>query len=71
MYAYCKDNVDPHSGTGRDLEVGKMYKVDSVDMSSCFTYIYLKGHERSYNSILFDFYDKHDIYSDPKYNPYL
>lgn len=60
-----------------ELEIGKIYEVDSVYMGSSYTTIYLKGisiEDNGFNSILFKFYmnDKlHDIYNDPKYNPYL
>ena len=57
------------------LLVGVRYEVDKVVMGASYTDIYLCGYPRPFNSVLFDFEDEdgtaHDIYGDPKYNPFL
>lgn len=56
------------------LEVGKEYIVDSVDMGRYYTDIFLSDIDGCFNSVQFDFFEDGepiDIYSSPKYNPYL
>lgn len=72
--AKCIKNIDPWGDRETDLEIGKHYEVSSIDMGSCYTSVYLHGNERSYNSVMFEFYEdgkEIDIYSDPRFNPYL
>lgn len=57
-----------------DLEVGKDYEVERVDMGQSYTSITLKDRKGSYNSVIFEFYEdgkELDIYSDDRFNPYL
>lgn len=74
LTARCIKSIDPWGDKHTDLTIGKEYKVTQVDMGGSYTSIYLKGMTGVYNSILFEFYKdgkKHNIYNDPKYNPYL
>lgn len=64
-----------------DLEYGKTYEVEDIDMGQSFTSIYLKdmrnartGVLRSYNSVIFEFYEDGkslDIYRDTRFNSYI
>lgn len=57
-----------------DLEIGKQYEVDYISMGQSYTSIVLKNKFRTYNSVLFKFYENGkeiNIYSDPRFNPYL
>ena len=60
------------------LKAGECYVVESVDMGSSHTDIYLQGVDLPLNSIAFDFYEmengqlvEHDIYDDSELNPYI
>ena len=61
------------------LKLDCYYVVNDVFMGSCYTDIALKGFNGTFNSVNFTFYVKdskgifkeHDIFNDPKYNPYL
>ena len=57
------------------LEVGRKYRVTSVDMGQSYTNIGLAGFQGLFNSVQFEFYDEndqpHDIYNDADYNPYI
>ena len=73
--------VLPQAGYFRDQDVastflieGWTYEVDRVVMSQSHTSIWLKGYPVPFNSVQFEFYkdgEKHDIYNDPEYNPYI
>lgn len=77
--------VRPTAGYDSDVEKAKaltldtFYKVTSIDMGSSHTEIILEDQGKTYwNSVHFEFYKevdgskiRHDIFSDPKYNPYL
>lgn len=57
-----------------DLVVSQMYEVDSIDMGSCHTYVYLKDRPYSYNSVYLEFYEDLeplDIFNDKRFNPYI
>lgn len=57
-----------------DLEVGKEYEVESIEMGQSYTSIFLKNRKGSYNSVIFEFYEdgkELDIYSDERFNPYI
>lgn len=56
------------------LEVGKDYPVYYVEMGRFNTRIILDGFPGTFNSVQFEFYvdgKKIDIYSNPKFNPYI
>lgn len=75
LKAKCINNVEPYSNKPySEIEVGKEYEVEDILMNSCHTTIILKAKPGGYNSVCFEFYKDgkpHDIYKDPKYNPYL
>ena len=57
-----------------DLEYGKMYEVEDIDMGQSYTSVYLKDMRNPYNSVIFEFYEDDellDIYKDARFNPYL
>ena len=57
-----------------DLKFGERYEVEDLSMGQSFTYINLKGIDGAFNSVQFDFEEDGtpiDIYSSPKYNPYI
>lgn len=57
-----------------DLEYGKMYEVEGIDMGQSYTSIYLKDMRNSYNSVIFEFYEDDellDIYRDARFNKYI
>lgn len=58
----------------KNLTVGEAYVVTEVDMGSWSTDISLDGYSEVFNSVQFDFFENGepvDIYSMPRYNPYL
>ena len=74
--------LKPDNGTDRDISFSKSYlipnktyEVETVDMGQSYTFITLKGLKGCFNSVQFEFSDKWgnlvDIYSDPRYNPYI
>lgn len=78
IYAKCIQESDEDcSWTKHDLEKGKFYEVESIDMGQSYTSISLKGKQHSYNSVIFDFYEgkqkikQIDIYRDKRFNPYI
>lgn len=75
IYAKCIQESDEDcSWTKHDLEKGKFYKVESIDMGQSYTSISLKDKKGSYNSVYLEFYENGkeiDIYSDKRFNPYL
>lgn len=57
-----------------DLEYGKMYEVEDIDMGQSYTSIYLKDMRNPYNSVIFKFYEDGkplNIYRDKRFNKYL
>lgn len=70
IYNYPKNGYHP----AKELIVGQEYEVESVIMGQSHTSIYLKGYKGGFNSVQFDFYENgspHNIYRDPRYNPYI
>lgn len=66
----------PHNGyrPATQLEVGKEYHVECVNMGQSSTYISLSGFCGYFNSVQFDFFEDGkpiDIGRSPKYNPYM
>lgn len=70
LYAKCIENIDPMGNMKTGLEIGKYYIVSNISMGQSYTSIFING--KSYNSVLFEFYDSNykevNIYS--KYSPY-
>ena len=57
-----------------DLEYGKTYEVEDIDMGQSYTSVYLKDMRNPYNSVIFEFYEDGkplDIYRDTRFNPYI
>jgi hypothetical protein len=78
IYAKCKRESENNCcWLEHDLEVGKMYEVERIDMGQSHTSITLKDKKGSYNSVIFDFYEgkqqikQIDIYRDKRFNPYI
>lgn len=70
VYNYPQNGYRPAT----QLEVGKEYHVERVNMGQSSTDIHLSGFGGSFNSVQFDFFEDGkpiDIYRSPKYNPYL
>lgn len=70
VYNYPENGYHPAT----QLEVGKEYAVECVDMGRYYTGIKLSGIDGCFNSVQFDFFEDGkpvDIYRSPKYNPYL
>lgn len=56
------------------IKVGDRFTVTDIDMGQSSTSIQLKEHSGSFNSVFFDFEENGEelnIYSDPRFNPYL
>ena len=74
MYPESGLHADIETAKMASLEVGKKYVVEDVCMGGWFTDIYLKGFDEAFNSVQFEFEEggeSIDIYSDPRYNPYM
>lgn len=73
VYAKCvKESDESCSFTKHNLEVGKIYKVDEIDMGSWSTSVIINN--KSYNSVYLKFYvdgKEVDIYKSKAFNPYL
>lgn len=70
VYNYPECGYAPPS----ELVIGKEYAVVNVIMGGFHTSVWLEGFAGAFNSVNFDFFENgkpHDIYKDPKYNPYL
>ena len=70
VYNYPQNGYRPAT----QLDVGKEYPVECVNMGQSSTYIALSGFSGYYNSVQFDFFEDGkpiDIYRSPKYNPYM
>lgn len=74
-FTHPENGTEYHQSVAKaKLEVGIEYEVRSVVMDRYYTDIYLVGPTGAFNSVLFDFFEDGepcDIYSSPKYNPYL
>lgn len=72
VLAKCIKNIDPWSDKDTGLEIGKYYVIEEIHISQSMSSIKING--KSYNSILFKYYNDYleeiDIY-DSKYSPYL
>lgn len=69
VYNYPQNGYRPAD----QLEVGKEYPVERVNMGQTTTDIHISG-LGCFNSVQFDFFEDGkpiDIYRSPKYNPYL
>ena len=70
VFAKCIKNIDPATDKKLDLEVGQYYIVKNISIGQSFSYVTIG--DTSYNSILFEYFDKFmfplDIYD--KYSPY-
>ena len=57
------------------LVVGERYLVEDVEIGQSYTGIKLNCFRKAFNSVLFEFEEEDcspiDIYTDPKYNPYI
>lgn len=56
------------------LDYKKVYRVTYILMGGSHTLIYLNNVDGVFNSVNFEFYEngsKIDIYSDPRFNPYM
>jgi hypothetical protein len=74
IIAKCKMNIDPFGNWPIDLVIGDEYEVSNIYMGRWMTDIYLKGKDKRYNSVMFDFYEdgeKLDIFKDDRWNPYI
>ena len=63
-----------YSYLGHDLELGKEYEVESINMGQSHTTIRLKDRPNLYNSVYLAFYENGnplDIYKDRRFNPYI
>ena len=57
-----------------DLEYGKTYEVEDIDMGQSYTSVYLKDMRNPYNSVIFEFYEDGmplNIYCGTRFNSYL
>lgn len=69
VYNYPQNGYRP----AEQLEVGKEYLVERVNMGQSTTDIHISG-LGCFNSVQFDFFEDGkpiDIYRSPKYNPYM
>ena len=69
VYTYPQNGFKPALG----LQQNHKYMVESVDMGSSYTDVYLAGFGRPFNSVYFEFFEDEkpvDIYRHPAYNPY-
>lgn len=72
ILARCINDVDPWNDEKTSLEVGRYYLPELINIGQSCSDVVIDG--KSYNSILFDFYDSRleeiDIYHS-KYSPYF
>lgn len=72
ILAKCINDVDPWNDGKTSLEVGRYYLPERINIGQSCSDVVIDG--KSYNSILFDFYDSRleeiDIYHS-KYSPYF
>lgn len=71
VLAKCIKNIDPWGDEDTGLEIGKYYVIEEIHIGQSNSSIKING--KSYNSILFEYYndylEKIDIYNS-KYSPY-
>lgn len=70
VYNYPECGYRPAVG----LKIGEEYPVESVTMGQSSTYFQIIGLKGYFNSVQFEFFEDGkpiDLYSSPKYNPYL
>lgn len=71
--AVCIQKSQPgDSWLEHDLEVGKQYDVECIEMRYSYTTVFING--KRYNSVYLEFYlgvEKIDIYKSSLFNPYL
>ena len=72
VLAKCINNIDTWADKEIDLEIGKYYVVEEINIGQSNSTIKING--KSYNSILFEYYNdylkKFNIYNS-KYSPYF
>ena len=72
VLAKCIENIDSWGDKNTGLEIGKYYVVEEIHIGQSNSSIKING--KSYNSILFEYYDNYlekiDIYHS-KYSPYF
>ena len=76
-----KNGSDFHKERAKtaNLEIGKWYRVEHIEMGGSFTDIFLEGYPKSFNSVMFEFAEEFDfdtlvdidIYRDARFNPYM
>lgn len=74
IYAKCLKDRNPWGGHKYPLEIGKMYKVNRIDMSQSYTNVYLIGIKEPINSVCLSFFEDDkpiNIYNDKRFNPYM
>lgn len=74
MYPENGYDIDMKKVADAGLVPGEMYEVADIEMGSSRTNVYLKGYEKYFNSVHFEFYEdgkEIDIYNSPKYNIWL
>ena len=68
----CIRNIDPWGDKDTELEIGKYYVIEEIHIGQSNSSIKING--KSYNSILFEYYNDYleeiDIYHS-KYSPYF
>ena len=64
---------EPKEAVNEGLNQGERYLVTNIQIGQSHSYVELKGFERSFNTVMFEFYDlfgkKVNIF-ETKYNPY-
>lgn len=76
IFMYPENGYDGDIKRAQDanLQLGARYEVTDVAMGQSSTSIYLANIDGVFNSVQFDFEEDGvsiDIFSDPRYNPYL
>ena len=71
IFLKCINNIDPMSNKLEPINIGQWYVMESIRIGQSFSYVVING--KSYNSIMFEYYDDFmnevDIYHS-KYSPY-
>jgi hypothetical protein len=67
-YDYNKEDI-------KDIPVGTVFEVDDISISQSHTSFTCVGHNKSFNSVQFEFIDDDgkpvDIFADARFNPYI
>ena len=74
IYAKCIKTTDPFSNKDIGLIKNCKYEVGKIEMGQSITYVILKDISGLYNSLCFEFFENGkqiDIYTDPRFNPYV